>query len=59
MIVEDMKVDDLECAAQKLIDTYSHDLGCDLRAELVQIANFVEVFRDEEGKSKVKTFRFL
>ena len=41
MILEDMKVDNLEFAAQKLIDTYTNDLGCELRAELVQFAKYV------------------
>ena len=53
MIVEDMKVDDLECAAQKLIDTYTNDLGCELREELVQFARLVE------DKSKSKPFYFI
>ena len=29
-----MKVDDLEFAAQKLIDTYTNDLGCQLREDI-------------------------
>ena len=48
-----MKVDDLECAAQKLIDTYTNDLGCELREELVQFARLVE------DKSKSEPFYFI
>ena len=38
LILEDMKVDDSEFVAQNLIDTYTNDLGCELREELVQFA---------------------
>ena len=58
MILEDMKVDNLQFAAQKL-DTYTNDPGCELRAELVQFAKFVGVFKDEEYKSKSKHFNIF
>ena len=59
MILEDMKVDNLQLAAQKLIDTYTNNLGCELRAEFVQFAKFVGVFKDEEYKSKSKHFNIF
>ena len=48
-----MKVDDLECDAQKLFDTYTNDLGCELREEIVQFAKLVE------DKCKSKSFYFI
>ena len=39
MILEDMKVDHLESAVQKLIITYTNNLGCEVREELVQFAS--------------------
>ena len=52
--LEEMSVDEIDIAAQKIIEQYKDDIGIELKGELFQFSKFVVLFKDEEDKSVSK-----